>query len=166
MALSPATAFFFLCVWCETVTRMRRTLALLFLCASHTAFAIGFDLDASGGYWFNQSPQFQLRLGVRQHLVKLGDRSSLVLTLHSGLFLHTAGSRLGVPVDLAMELHFGPVQFGVVGGPWFHFNDGDVLRAHIGGEFGVRFGKMFRLTFEAGWLQPSPLLLGRFGVTF
>lgn len=145
---------------------MRRHLAVLLVTASTSAFAIGFDVDAAGGYWFTGTPQFQLRLGVRQQLAKLGERAWLSATLHSGIFLNTAGSRVGVPVDLSLELHFGPVQFGVVGGPWFHFNDGDVVRAHIGGEFGVRFGKHFRLTMEAGWLQPAPLLLLRFGATF
>ncbi|MBL8922247.1 MAG: hypothetical protein JNJ54_25580 [Myxococcaceae bacterium] len=145
---------------------MRRLLLVLLLTSSSTALAIGFDVDAAGGFWIPSSPQFQLRLGVRQHLAKLGERVSLVGTLHGGVFLHTAGTRLGVPVDLALELHVGPVQFGVVGGPWFHFNDGDVVRAHLGGEFGVRFAKHFRVTLEAGWLQPAPLVLLRFGVTF
>lgn len=166
MALSPATAFFFLAMTCTTVTRMRRLLALLLLTAAPSAFAIGFEVDAAGGYWFTGTPQFQLRLGVHQHLAKLGERASLKGALRSGVFLNTAGSRIGIPLDLALELHFSPVSFGVVGGPWFHFSDGDVVRAHIGGEFGVRLGRFIRISVEVGWLQPAPLLLGRFGVMF
>lgn len=145
---------------------MRRLLALLLVTSASSAFAIGFEVDAAGGYWFTGTPQFQLRLGVHQQLAKLGERASLQGAIRSGVFLNSSGSRIGIPLDLALELHFHPVSFGVVGGPWFHFNDGDVVRAHIGGEFGVRLSRYFRISVEVGWLQPAPLLLGRFGVMF
>lgn len=128
--------------------------------------AIGFQIDAAGGYWFTGSPQVQLRLGVHHRLTEFSSRTSLSLALRSGFFIHTAGTRLGIPLDLALELRFAPVFFGVVSGVWFHFNDGDVLRAHVGGEFGVYVARHLRLSVEVSWLQPSPLLLGRLGVVF
>ncbi len=145
---------------------MRRLLFLGVVTIAPAAFALGFDLDGAGGYWFAGSPQFQFRLGVHQQISKLGADSRLVIAFKSGVFLNSAGTRLGIPIDLSGELHFGPVFFAIVGGPYVHFNDGDVLRAHIGGEFGVLISRRFRLSFEASWLQPSPLLLGRFGIRF
>jgi hypothetical protein len=143
-----------------------RTLALMILLAAPSALAVGVEFDVGGGYWFTGTPQFQARLGVHQQLAKVGESSRLVAGLNAGLFWNTAGTRLGIPVDFTMALHVSRVFFAIVGGPWFHFNDSDVLRAHIGGEFGVTFGKIFSVSVEAGWLQPSPLLLGRFGVRF
>lgn len=167
MAHSPlATASFFFGSGYATVRLMRRALVLAVITSAASASAIGFQVDAAGGYWLAGSPQFQARLGVQQQLSELSRRTHLVVAMRTGVFVNTAGSRLGIPVDVAFELHVGPVLFGVVGGPWFHFNDGDVLRAHIGGEFGVLLSRMFRLSFEVSWLQPSPLLLGRFGVVF
>ncbi|MBE2250317.1 MAG: hypothetical protein IAE78_12300 [Myxococcus sp.] len=145
---------------------MKRLIALLLVTASANALAVGFQVDAAGGYWLTGTPQFQLRLGVHQQIARLGERSSLVGALRSGVFLNTAGARLGIPVDLALELHFHPVSFGLVGGPWFHFNDAELVRAHLGGEFAVRLSKVVRLSFEVGWLQPSPLLLARIGFVF
>lgn len=145
---------------------MRRLLFLVVLAAAPSAFAIGIDLDAAGGYWFAGSPQFQARLGVHQQISRLGSDSRLVIAFKAGVFVNTAGTRLGIPIDLSAELHLGPVFFAVVGGPYVHFNDGDALRAHIGGEFGVLLSRRFRISVEASWLQPSPLLLGRFGVRF
>jgi hypothetical protein len=143
-----------------------RALAPGLVLSSSTAVAVGVEFDVAGGSWFTGSPQFQARLGVHQQLAKIGESSRLVLGLDAGLFVHTVGGRLGIPVDLTLALHVSRVFFAVVGGPWFHFNAGDVLRAHIGGEFGVTFGKYFSVSVEAGWLQPAPLLLGRFGVRF
>lgn len=143
-----------------------RGLPLLLLLTATPATAASFNIDAAGGYWFSNSPQFQVRLGVEQTFARIGERSRLAGSLHSGLFLHTAGTRLGIPVDLSLALHFGPIFFGAVAGPWFHFNDGDVVRLHVGGEFGVTLARIFRLSVEGSWLQPLPLLLFRFGVWF
>lgn len=145
---------------------MRRLLFFVVLAVAPNALALGFELDAAGGYWFAGSPQFQARLGVHQQVSRLGSDSRLVIGFKAGVLLHSAGTRLGIPIDLSGELHFGPVFFAIVGGPYVHFNDGDVLRAHIGGEFGVLLSKTFRLSLEVSWLQPSPLLLGRFGIRF
>jgi hypothetical protein len=143
-----------------------RALALVALLAAPSALAVGLEVDVAGGYWFTGTPQFQGRLGVHQQLAKLGDSTRLVAGLNAGLFWNTVGTRVGIPVDFTMALHVSRVFFAIVGGPWFHINDGDVLRAHIGGEFGVTFGRLFSVSIEAGWLQPAPLLLGRFGVRF
>ena len=42
---------------------------------------------------------------------------------------------------LALELHFSPVWFGAVGGPWFHFHHGDVVHADHAGELAARFDR-------------------------
>ena len=52
-----------------------------------------------------------------------------------------------------------------LGGPWFVLGRPDFLRAHAGMAIGVLFGA-FELSVEAGWLQPSALLLGRFSFHF
>ncbi|MDX2009177.1 MAG: hypothetical protein SFW67_03250 [Myxococcaceae bacterium] len=143
-----------------------RALALVLCLVAPKALAVGVEIDVAGGYWFAGTPQFQGRLGINQQLTKFGTSSRLVLGLNAGVFWNTAGTRIGIPVDLTLALHVSRVFFAVVGGPWFHFNDNDVLRAHLGGEFGVTFGRIFSVSIEAGWLQPAPLLLGRLGVRF
>jgi hypothetical protein len=143
-----------------------RALAPGLVLSNSTALAVGVEVDVAGGSWFNGSPPLQARLGVHQQLAKIGERFRLVLGLDAGLLVHTVGGRLGIPVDLTLALHVSRVFLAVVGGPWFHVNDGEVLRAHVGGEFGVTFGKVSSVSVEAGWLQPAPLLLGRFGVRF
>ncbi len=41
---------------------------------------------------------------------------------------------------LAIELHSSPAWFGAAGGPWFHFQLGDVVGAHHGGGLTECFG--------------------------
>lgn len=144
---------------------MKRTALVFSLLSASPALAVGFEVDGAFGYWFSGTPQLQARLGVHQRFATLGNSSSLVGALRSGVLFHTVGSRLGIPLDVALELRFGPISFGAVGGVWFLFNEVDVIRAHVGGEFGVRVWKL-RLSLEAGWLQSAPLLLGRVGVHF
>jgi hypothetical protein len=145
-------------------TSLMALVVALPLAFAGNAHALSVEVDGAGGYWFAGTPQFQLRLGLQQRLAQLGSSAGLYLAFHSGVFVNTVGPRLGIPVDLALELHVSRVSFGVVGGPWFHFNDGELLRAHVGGEFAFRFAKICRVSLEVGWLQPSPLLLLRFGV--
>lgn len=142
---------------------MRPLVVCVVLMTSGSASALGVSIEGAGGVWFAPAaPQFQVTLAVHQPLgsvVALGLRSGVALNLWGG------PPQVAIPIDVMLRFRIKRIFLEPLGGPWFLLGDTSFLRAHAGMAIGVLFGS-FELSVEAGWLQPSALLLARFSFRF
>ncbi len=121
------------------------------------AQAAGLAIEAAGGAWFDHTPQFDITARVGQMLGQ-----HVGIGLRAGAFINTASSsQLGAQLDVGFRFHINRLWLEPAGGAWFIFGDPAFIRAHVGLGIGLVVGKGFSISMEAGWLQPSPLLLGR-----
>ncbi len=133
---------------------------VLFVPARAHAVTLGFDLG--GGYWFQDTAQFDFHFRVQFALgkyVSVGVRPGLLLNVRPGV-------EVGLPVDAYFRFHVSRLYFDVLGGLAVLFGNPLPLRAHVAGGMGVNIAKGFALGVEAGWLQDGAQILARFSFSF
>lgn len=128
--------------------------------AESSPVSVGVDLG--GGYWFQDTAQFDLHLRVEFSLgkvVSLGLRPGLLLNVRPNV-------EVGLPVDAYLRFKVSRLYFDVLGGLVVLFGNPLPLRAHVAGGMGVFVVRGFSIGLEAGWLQDGAQILARFAFTF
>jgi hypothetical protein len=132
------------------------------LFAPTQAKAVTLGLDLGGGYWFQDTAQFDFHFRVQFALgkvVSVGFRPGILLNVRPAV-------EVGVPVDAYFRFHVSRLYFDLMGGLAVLFGNPLPLRAHAAAGMGVNIAKGFAIGFEAGWLQDGAQILARFSFAF
>lgn len=132
------------------------------LFAPTQAKAVTLGLDLGGGYWFQDTAQFDFHFRVQFALgkvVSVGFRPGILLNVRPAV-------EVGVPVDAYFRFHVSRLYFDIMGGLAVLFGNPLPLRAHAAAGMGVHIAKGFAIGFEAGWLQDGAQILARFSFAF
>jgi len=132
------------------------------LFAPTQAKAVTLGLDLGGGYWFQDTAQFDFHFRVQFALgkaVSVGFRPGILLNVRPAV-------EVGVPVDAYFRFHVSRLYFDIMGGLAVLFGNPLPLRAHAAAGMGVNIAKGFAIGFEAGWLQDGAQILARFSFAF
>ncbi len=74
-----------------------------------------------------------------------------------GAMLISGPTRVGVPIDLRLRARFSGLYLEGLVGPWFVFNDGDVLRFHGALGFGI-LARSVSFGLEVGYMDPTAMI--------
>ncbi len=132
------------------------------LFAPTQARAVSVGLDLGGGYWFQDTAQFDFHFRVQFPLgkvVAVGFRPGILLNVRPAV-------EVGLPVDAYFRFHVSRLYFDVLGGLAVLFGNPLPLRAHVAAGMGVTVVSGFKIGFEAGWLQDGAQILARFSFNF
>lgn len=119
-------------------------------------------LDLGGGYWFQNTAQFDLHLRVQfnfAHFFAIGLRPGLLMNVRPSV-------EIGIPADVYFRFMVSRLYFDLIGGLAVLFGNPLPLRAHAAGGLGVNITRNFALGVEGGWLQDGAQILLRFAFTF
>ncbi len=92
---------------------------------------------------------FELTLAADTPVVR-----HLTVGARFGAALFTDPGRFGIPLDARIRLRVQRVYLEGLVGPWFVFDDGQVVRLHAGFGFGVA-SRSAQVGIEVGYLDPS-----------
>jgi hypothetical protein len=95
---------------------------------------------------------FQLTLAAETRLARY-----LTIGGRFGALLATDPTRVGAPIDLRLRLRVSNIYVDGLVGPWFIFDDGDVLRLHAGVGFGI-LTRNLSFGLEVGYLDPTAMI--------